>query len=229
MNRDTLIRSTPIFLACSEQSNFNCYKYFKKAGYLLRWSITSFHFQLDMVEAGKPQHLYRHVNPSATPQHPFVAWCCCNYSFCFCTLPAWLCILLDLRATSMGCHKTGLQWVSLSPASCLKQGCHQHQSRATGSAAVPGTTRKFWHKTHSSIQTSALPELVATPGTTWALTVLTGVRNSLLWRKEWGMKVLSCTEGAIASPSLTTSWVSINCKNNQIPRFEVERKANSML
>lgn len=206
MNRDTLIQSTPIFLACSEQRNFNSYKYFKEAEYLLRWSITHFHFQLCMVEAGKPQSFYRHVNPSATPQQPLVAWCCCNYSFCFCTLPAWLCILLNPRVTS-GLPQN--HCVSLSPTSCSKQGYHQHQSRATGSAAVPGTTRKFWHKTHNNIQTSAL---VTSPGTTWAFKVLPVVRNSLLWRKEWGMKVLSYTEVGIASPSLTTLCIFTNRK-----------------
>lgn len=199
-----------------------------------------------MVEAGKPQCLYKLMNPRATPQHPFVAWCCCNYSFCFCTLPAWLCISLTLGVTSMDCHKTQVQGVSLSPASCWKQDCHQHQSRATGSAAVPVTTRKFWHKTHSNIQTSALPAWLCIPLTLrvtsvdclnwWPLqgpleslqcwqwsAIPSSEENSVEWRSSATQKV------GIASPSLTMLWIFTNCKSNQIPSFEVERKANSML
>lgn len=61
--------------------------------------------------------------PSASPYHPFVAWCCCNYSLCSCTLPAWLCISLTLRVTSVGWHRAQVQGVPLSPVQSHSFSC----------------------------------------------------------------------------------------------------------
>lgn len=175
---------------------------------------------------GKPQHMYRHVNPIAIPQHP--SWSnvivIVHSVFAPCLL-AWLCMSLNLHELPQSAMKHGSAGpLDVSPISCLKQVYRQCQSRSAGSAAVP-LTRKFQRKKPQQYSNYNPAWIVTTPGTTWVFTV---VRNCLLWRIQWGMKVFSYTEVTIASLSLKT-WIFANCKNDQIPSFEVGRKANYIL
>lgn len=91
-------------------------------------------------------------------------------------------------------HKTWVSrdpWMLLSPSSCLKQVCHQCQSRPAGSSAVP-LTKKFQHKTHSNIQTTTLPELVNAPRTTRVFTVTRNCEESCgEWRSSATHKLIS--------------------------------------
>ena len=131
--------------------------------------------------------MHRHVNPVAIPQHSFVASCYCNYAVCFLHLACLLGFVCYWTSasppwTTTKHHKTRVGratrcYSAQPPAWSRSINHHQCQSRPAGSAAVP-LARKFRHKKHCNIQTTTLPELVTTPGTTQVFTVVWSTLSS---------------------------------------------------